>query len=150
MYPDHNGSDLVLKFNHSSEDNSTNIQEKELQYFTILRNCKSCDTCMYSYKIRILVGFGVKHLQFSYFLRISLTIKFTVFHLLCYIDLFIGFYFTPHYYFVGSSTIQRYKLISHPCNPGGIIINIILLFYLASYFLIIRFVRDLVCYKLII
>ena len=59
-------------------------------------------------------------------------------------------FFLSHYYFVGSSTIQCYKLISRLWNPGGIIITIIILFYLASYFLILRCVRDHVCYNLII
>ena len=101
-------------------------------------------------KISILVGCGVKHIQFSYFLRSTLTIRPSFFYILCYIDLLTRFYFTPHYYFVGSSTIQRYKLIRHLCNPGGIIIRMILLFYLASCFLILRCIRDPACYNMII
>ena len=114
MYPDHNGSDLVLKFNHSSEDNSANN----------------------------LVGCGVKHLQFSSFLQIWLAIILSIFYFFYYIVLFIGSYFTPQYYFVRYSIIQHYKLISHPYNDGWIIIIIILLFYLASYFIILRCLRD--------
>ena len=102
------------------------------------------------YKIGILVGCSVNHLQFSSFLQIALTIRLSVFYNLCYIDLFIGLSFTPHYYFVGSSIIQLFKLISCPYNPGGIIIRIILLFYLASCFLILRCIRALSCYNLII
>ena len=100
------------------------------------------------YKIGRLVGCGVKHLQFSYFLRIALTSILTLFYIICCIDLFIGLYFTPHSYFVGSSIIQHYKLTSHPCNPSGIIISIMLLFYLASCLLILWCVRALVCYNL--
>ena len=102
------------------------------------------------YKIGRLVGCGVKHLQFSSFLQISLTIILSVFYFLCYIVLFIGLYFTPHYYFVGSSIIQHYKLISRPYIPSGIITKTIVLFYLASCFLILRSIRAPFCYNLII
>ena len=100
------------------------------------------------YQIGRLTYCGVKHMQFSSFIRVEMTIRLTVFYILCYIDLFIGFYYTPHYYFTRSSTIQRYKLISHPCNTSGIIISIILLLYLASCFVILRCIRDPVCHKL--
>ena len=64
----------------------------------------------------------------------------------------VSFYafFLPHFYYVGCSTIQLYKLISRSCNPDGIIINIIILFYLVFGLLILRCVRDHVCYNLII
>ena len=64
----------------------------------------------------------------------------------------VGFYefFLPHFYFTGSSTIQCYKLISCPYNLGGIVVSIILLFYLASCFLILWSIRALVCYNLIV
>ena len=102
------------------------------------------------YKIGRLVGCGVKHLQFSYFLRIALNFRLSVFCILCYIDLFTRLSFPPHYYFVGSSTIQRYKLTRLPFNPDWVIINIILLLFLASCLLIPRWIRAPSCYNLII
>ena len=58
-------------------------------------------------------------------------------------------FFLPRYFFIGSSTIQCYKLISFPWNSSGIVITFIL-FYLTSYFLILRWVRNPKCYNLII
>ena len=50
-----------------------------------------------------------------------------------------------------TSCIQgRTQLISRPCNPSGIIISIILLVYLAPYFIILICIRDRVCYHFII
>ena len=102
------------------------------------------------YKIGILVGCGVKHLQFTSFITIALIIRLSVFYILLYIDILTGLSFAPHYSFVWSSTIQRYKLIRQPFNPSGIIISIILLFYLASCFLILKCIRAPGCYNLII
>ena len=46
------------------------------------------------YKIGRLAGFGVKHVKFSYFLSIALTIGLSVFYILYYIYLLTGFPFT--------------------------------------------------------
>ena len=122
-----------------------------LIYKAYIKHELSMDVLVFTwYKIGTLVGCNVKHLQFSSFLRIALTIRLSIFYILWCIDLFTGFCFTPHYYFFGSSTIQCYKLISFPYNLGGIVVSIILLFYLESCFPILRCIRDPICYDLII
>ena len=105
------------------------------------------------YKIGWLTCCGLKHLQFSYFLSIEITIGLSIFYIHFYIDLFVEFPFT-HFSFL--ITILLGFPLSNTTNwlvaptIGEIIIRIILLFYLVSCFLVLRCVKALACYKFII
>ena len=91
--------------------------------------------------------------KFSSLLSIALIIGLSLFYILCYIDILTRF---PFRYFSFLITIVSGIPLSNTTNwlvaptIGGIIINIILLFYLVSCFLILRCAKALVCYNLII
>ena len=105
------------------------------------------------YKIGRFVGCGVKHLQFSSFLSIALTIVLSVFYIICYIDLLTGFPFTSFSFPISillGLPLSNSRNWSISPTIGGIIISIILLIYLMSFFLVLRCVKTLVCYNLII
>ena len=110
---------------------------------------------LYQYDIKLVDWKAMvwKIFKFSSFISIALIIWLSVFYILYYIDLLTGFPFT-HFSFPISILLglplSNTRNWSVSPAIGGIIISIILLIYLMSFFLVLRCVKTLVCYNLII